>query len=48
MPALIAGYYGMNVPFPGYQESWGVVASAALLLIACVSLYILFRRIDWL
>ncbi|MDP9326534.1 MAG: magnesium transporter CorA family protein [Candidatus Dormibacteraeota bacterium] len=48
VPALITGYYGMNVPFPGYQEAWGVVTSAALLVITCVSLYILFRRIDWL
>jgi magnesium transporter len=48
VPALITGYYGMNVPFPGYQESWGVVASGAILVISCVSLYILFRRIDWL
>jgi magnesium transporter len=48
VPALITGYYGMNVPFPGSQQPWGVVASGVLIVGACVGLYWLFRRIDWL
>ena len=27
VPTLITGYYGMNVPYPGSGETWGVVAS---------------------
>ena len=48
VPALITGYYGMNVPFPGFAKTWGVVVSTALIVGACFGLYRLFRRIDWL
>jgi magnesium transporter len=48
VPALITGFYGMNVPYPGSGETWGVVSSIALMLAACVVLYAVFRRRDWL
>lgn len=48
VPALVTGYYGMNVPYPGFQQPWGVVASAVLMVGASIGLYWLFRRIDWL
>jgi magnesium transporter len=48
VPALITGYYGMNVPYPGSQSDWGVAASAALMAGVSVGLFLLFRRRDWL
>jgi magnesium transporter len=48
VPALVTGYYGMNVPYPGYLEPWGAVVSTVLMLGGTVGLYWLFRRIDWL
>jgi magnesium transporter len=48
VPTLITGFYGMNVPYPGSSETWGVVTSAALMVVACVGLWVLFRRRDWL
>ena len=48
VPALITGYYGMNVPYPGSGRPWGVVASTALMLGLSGGLYVLFRRRDWL
>lgn len=48
MPALVTGYYGMNVPFPGSGRAWGVVAASALVVILSGLLYGLFRRKDWL
>ena len=48
VPALVTGYYGMNVPYPGFAQTWGVVVSTALMVGASVGLYRLFRRIDWL
>ena len=30
VPTLVTGYYGMNVPYPGESETWGVIASTAL------------------
>ena len=48
VPTLITGYYGMNVPYPGSGSTAGVVASAILVLVISGSLYLLFRRRDWL
>ena len=33
VPTLITGYYGMNVPYPGFGRHWGVVTSAALIVV---------------
>jgi magnesium transporter len=48
VPALVTGYYGMNVPYPGSAQIWGVVASTALMVAASAGLFLLFRRNDWL
>jgi magnesium transporter len=48
VPTLITGYYGMNVPYPGYGRTWGVVLSSALIVIMSAILYLTFRRRDWL
>ena len=29
VPTLITGVYGMNVPYPGFDKPWGVVAARA-------------------
>lgn len=48
VPALITGYYGMNVPYPGSGETWGVIASTVLIFLVSFALYLLFRKRDWL
>jgi magnesium transporter len=48
VPALITGYFGMNVPFPGSGETVGVVAATTLIIAACAGLYVVFKRQDWL
>jgi magnesium transporter len=48
VPALITGYYGMNVPYPGSLRVWGAVASTTLIVVVSGGLYVLFRRHDWL
>ncbi len=48
VPTLITGYYGMNVPYPGFSESSGVWVSAALIVGVSLSLYAMFRWKDWL
>jgi magnesium transporter len=48
VPTAISGYYGMNVPYPGFQQWWGVwVATAGILLLSYI-LYVMFKRRDWL
>lgn len=48
VPAMITGYFGMNVPYPGTGTFTGVVVSGVLLLGSAVGMYVLFRRKDWL
>jgi magnesium transporter len=48
VPALVTGYYGMNVPYPGFARPWGAVVSTAVMVLGTIGLYRLFRRIDWL
>jgi magnesium transporter len=48
VPALITGYYGMNVPYPGFGRTWGFIASVVFMVAASFGLYRLFRRQDWL
>lgn len=48
VPTLITGYYGMNLPYPGSGESWGVVMSTGLIVVISGMLYMLFRRREWL
>jgi magnesium transporter len=48
VPTLITGWYGMNVPYPGEGEPWGVIAALALVMAASGLLYAVFRRRGWL
>lgn len=48
VPTIITGYYGMNVPYPGSGEPWGAVASAVLIVVSVLGLFVLFRKRDWL
>lgn len=48
VPAMITGYFGMNVPFPGSGQVAGVVVSTLLIAGASLGLYFVFRRNDWL
>ncbi|MGZ6793451.1 MAG: magnesium transporter CorA family protein [Mycobacteriales bacterium] len=44
----ITGFYGQNVPYPGYGHEWGFVVSALLLVGVTVGLYGFFKRRGWL
>ncbi len=48
VPAMITGYFGMNVPFPGSGQMAGVIISTLLIAGASLALYFVFRRNDWL
>ena len=48
VPTLVTGYYGMNVPYPGFQQPWGALASTALIVVLSGGLYVVFRWRDWL
>ena len=48
VPTLVTGYYGMNVPYPGFDKRIGFTISVATMAIAALVLYITFKRKDWL
>lgn len=48
VPTLITGFYGMNVPYPGFGQTWGVWVATVLMIIISGGLFIIFRRKDWL
>ena len=48
VPTLITGFYGMNVPYPGFSRQAGLVTSVTIMVIAALVLYIIFKRKDWL
>jgi len=48
VPTLITGYYGMNVPYPGEGQTWGVVMSGGLIVALSGALYVVFRKREWL
>jgi magnesium transporter len=48
VPTAITGYFGQNVPYPGFQSTAGFVASSSLMVVLMVVLYVVFRRRDWL
>jgi magnesium transporter len=48
VPTAVTGFFGQNVPYPGFGETPGFVVSALIMLIIAVSLYIVFKHKKWL
>ncbi len=48
VPTLITGFYGMNVPYPGFARQYGFHTSVYLMLILSGTLYVVFKRKEWL
>jgi magnesium transporter len=48
VPTAITGFYGQNLPYPGFGTAAGFATSAALIVGLSTALYIAFRRKDWL
>jgi magnesium transporter len=48
VPTLITGWFGMNVPYPGFAEPFGLLLAVGLVIVAVVTLFIVFKVHDWL
>ncbi|MDS0134695.1 MULTISPECIES: magnesium transporter CorA family protein [unclassified Amycolatopsis] len=48
VPTAITGFYGQNIPYPGFGTASGVWVSMLAILIISATLYALFKRRDWL
>jgi magnesium transporter len=48
VPTAVTGFYGQNVPYPGFAAHWGFWTSTAVMLALSLALYITFKVKDWL
>ncbi len=48
VPTFITGFYGMNVPYPGFSTHIGFLIAILVMIGTGVILYWVFRRNDWL
>lgn len=48
VPTAITGFYGQNVPYPGFGQIDGFWASTIIILIGSGVLYWVFKKKDWL
>lgn len=48
VPTAVTGWYGQNLPYPGFESPFGLWQSILLVVGASVALYVVFRRKDWL
>jgi magnesium transporter len=48
VPTAVTGFYGQNLPYPGYEQWWGFLVSTAATVLLAVGIYIVFKKKGWL
>jgi magnesium transporter len=48
VPTAVTGFYGQNVPYPGFGKVEGFWTSTVVMVAISLGLYVIFRRKDWL
>jgi magnesium transporter len=48
VPTAVTGFYGQNLPYPGYQQWWGFLVSTAVIVVLAVGIWMVFHRRGWL
>jgi magnesium transporter len=48
VPTAVTGFYGQNVPYPGFGQFAGFITSSVVMLVLAGGLYIYLRRRNWL
>ncbi|MEY9874438.1 magnesium transporter [Streptacidiphilus sp. MAP12-33] len=48
VPTAITGFYGQNLPYPGFGQRSGFLVSSLVIVALSVLLYVTFKRKDWL
>jgi magnesium transporter len=48
VPTAVTGFFGQNVPYPGFGHKDGFYASLAIMVVIAVALYVTFKRRGWL
>jgi magnesium transporter len=48
VPTAITGFFGQNVPFPGFSNEGGFIVSSVSIVVGGFILYVSFKKRDWL
>ena len=48
VPTAVTGWFGQNIPYPGFAKLSGLYASAAIIIGMSGTLYLVFKRRGWL
>ena len=48
VPTAVTGYFGQNVPYPGFAQRWGWIMSCVVIVGIAALLYRGFKRRNWL
>jgi magnesium transporter len=48
VPTAVTGYFGQNIPYPGFGKHWGFVLSVSVIIVLAGALYAVFRKKRWL
>jgi Mg2+ and Co2+ transporter CorA len=48
VPSAVTGFFGQNLPVPGFGTEAGLVASITIMLAIAATLYLVFKRKKWL
>jgi magnesium transporter len=48
VPTAVTGYFGQNVPYPGFGQWWGFLLSVGVMVAAGGILYLVFKRKNWI
>jgi len=48
VPTAVTGFFGQNVPYPGFGTAGGFIASALIIIILALVLFFIFKRKGWL
>lgn len=48
VPTAITGWFGMNIPYPGFSTTFGLVLCVVLIVASIAALLIAFKKQNWL
>jgi magnesium transporter len=48
VPTAVTGFYGQNVPYPGYQQWWGFLVSSAVTVLLAGGIWAAFKKNGWI
>lgn len=48
VPTAVTGFFGQNVPYPGFSDRAGFVASTVIIIVVAALLYLYLRHKEWL